>query len=717
MPRVRFGFLHAASAGALAVGTGAASAQEPVLQLDPIVVEGAAASSDTSDRILLDRTTSATKTDTPVLETPQSVTTVTRRQIDEQNPQTVGEALAYTAGILSDRDTNTRYDSVFLRGFGAFGTSTNYVSYLDGLKLPRGQAFAQTSIDPFLLDHVDVLKGPSALLYGQVSPGGLVNQISRSPSDVPDNEIRIEGGTHGRIQGGLTSRGALTADGAWQYGFSMIGRSSGTRYEDVDEQRFGVAPALRWQPDADTTLTISGYYQRDPEGGYFNSLYPRSLAPAAYRPDLDRDLNIGDPDFDSFEREQYGIGYSFEHRFSERVTVRSNLRYSHVDIDFKSLQMSGPITAAGLIPRHALRSIEDVGGLSFDNQAEFNFDTGAVHHTILAGVDYQNSSSGWRYLMGAATPLDVANPRYGQPVGPLSAVIDNDQTLRQMGVYVQDQLSFGGFRAVLGVRRDWTEQDTTNRLAGTSSDQSSEATSYRVGLLYLFDNGLAPYASYSTSFEPVIGVDAGGAPFEPTKAQQYEIGLKYQPSGLDALFTFSAFDIRQQNVLTPGAVPGFSAQQGEVHSRGLEFEARGNLTANLELIAALTLLDTEISESSVAANIGKRPQAVPNHFGSIWASYRIDSGAFAGLTIGGGVRVVGSSYADDANTVETDGYALVDTALRYDFGAKIPNLEGLEATLNVTNLLDKDYYSSCSSNIYCQFGDGRQVLAGLRYRW
>jgi iron complex outermembrane receptor protein len=716
-PCVPLRLLQATSVSVLAIWAGNAPAQEQGAQLTTIVVKDETVSSDTGTAILQKRTASATKTSTPVLDTPQSVTTITRRQIDEQNPQTVSEALRYTAGVLSDRDTNSRYDSVFLRGFGAFGTSTSYVNFLDGLKLPRGQAFAQTSIDPYLLDRIDVLKGPSAVLYGQTSPGGLVNQVSRMPSADPYNEVWLQGGSHGRVQGGLTSRGRLSADGKWQYGLTAVGRLSGTRYDDVDEQRAGVAPAVTWQPDADTTLTLFGYYQADPEGGYFNSLYPRGLAPAAFRPYLDRDLNIGDPEFDSFEREEFGIGYRFERRFNDLLTIRSNTRYSHVDIDFQSLQMSGAITAAGLIPRQALRSVEDVGGVSTDNQAEFNFDTGPVSHTVLAGVDIQYSSSDWQYLFGTAPSLDVVNPVYGQSIGPLATLIDSHQELRQTGVYIQDQLSFGGLHAVFGVRHDWMEQDADNRLTSTSSNQSNDETSYRAGLLYQFDNGLAPYASYSTSFEPVIGTDAGGAPFVPSTAQQYEVGLKYQPDFLDALFTVSAFDIRQQNVLTPSSVPGFNVQQGEIHSRGLELEARGKLADNLELIAALSLLDTEVSESSVATTVGKRPQAVPDYFGSVWANYTFDNGMLDGVSVGGGVRFVGSSYADDVNTVKVDGYTLVDAALRYDFGAKYPKLEGLEGTFNVTNLFDKDYYSSCSSNIYCQFGNGRQMLAGLRYRW
>ncbi|WAC27686.1 TonB-dependent siderophore receptor [Ancylobacter sp. SL191] len=712
-------FRHAVSIGALLAAMNAAmhaaAAQQAPIALETVTVEEAAGAD--ADPLLQTRNATATGTNTPVLETPLSVTSVTRRQMDEQNPQTVSEALRYTAGVLSDRDTNARYDSIFIRGFGSFGTATNYVSFLDGLQLPRGQAFAQTSIDPFLLERVDVLKGPAALLYGAVSPGGIVNQISRSPTVEPHGEVFVQGGTYDRIQAGLASSGAITKDGTWQYSFSLVGRDSGTQYDGVDEQRLAVAPIVTWQPDADTSLTLRSYYQKDPDGGYFNSLYPSELAPAAYKSYLNRDLNVGDPDFDSFSREQYGIGYAFEHRFDDMVSFKSSLRYSHVDVDFQSLQMFGPISADGLIPRAALQSIEEVGGVASDNHLQFDFSTGAFQHTALFGIDYENTSSSWQYLMGGATSLNVVNPQYGQPVGALSTVINADQSLWQTGIYAQDQISFGQFRALLGIRHDWVDQNSENLLTNTSTVQDSEATTYRAGLLYLFDNGLAPYVSYATSFEPVSGVDISGTPFVPSTAEQYEIGLKYQPEGLNALFTMAAFDIRQQNVLTQDVLTGLNVQQGEVQSRGIELEARGNVTRNIELIAAVTFLDTEVTESSNPADIGKRPPAVPNYFSSFWASYTFDSGTFNGLMVAGGVRIVGPSYADNANTLEFDGYTLVDAALSYDLSVLNKSLKGFKATLNVTNLLDTEYYSSCSSSYYCQFGNGRLVLAGLRYTW
>lgn len=709
--RARIVLLLGTAAGGIALGAGA-TAQE-VTGLPGIVVEGQG-----TDGILAERSASATKTDTPVLETPQSISVITRQQLDDQNPQTVGHALRYTAGVLSDPDATNRYDSVFIRGFGSFGLATNFVSFLDGLRLPRGQTFAQFQIDPFLLERVDVLKGPSAVLYGQVSPGGIVNQISRDPNADPYNELRIEGGTHGRIQAGYTTRGAFDEEGIWQYSLSAIGRHAGTRYDDVEEQRVAVAPSIAWQPDADTRLVLRGHYQNDPEGGYFNSLYPTFLAPAVFRPFLDRDFNIGDPNIERFEREQWSVGYSFEHRFNNWLQVRSSTRYASVSTELVGVQMAGPLDANGIIPRQAVVSLEEAGGLTTDNQAVFTFATGALDHKLLAGLDHQRFESEPDFQLGLASSLDVTNPIYGTPVGPFRPVFDNSQDVQQTGLYLQDQLAFGNWRTLLGIRHDWTEQETQNFLAGGAvSEQTSSVTTYRAGLLYLFENGLAPYASYATSFEPVIGVDATGNAFAPTEGEQVEVGLKYEPTFMDALMTVSAFDIRQTNVLTPGPVLGFNVQTGEIRSRGLELEARGNVTGNVELIAALTLLDTEVTKSTVPTSIGKRPQAVPEYFASIWVNYTFDGGALDGLAVGVGARFVGSSFADDPNLVEKDGYAIADLALRYDFGARKPALDGLVATLDVRNLFDEDHYTSCTFNIFCQYGSERQILVGLRKTW
>ncbi|WP_037989761.1 TonB-dependent siderophore receptor [Thalassospira permensis] len=697
----------------------AANAQNAAVTLPTIEIEADAPDpASTRDSYLDETPKSATKTSTPVLETPQSISTVTRRQLDDQNPQSVKDALNYTAGVLSTPDTTNRYDSLFMRGYGGFGTSTRIVDFLDGLRLPRGQGFALPSIDPFLLDHLDVLKGPSAVMYGQTSPGGMVNQVSRTPDDVSYNEARLEYGSHNRIQAGLTSQGALDDAGEWQYSLTGITRRAETRYDDVDEERIAIAPALTWQPTQNTSITVQTYYQEDPEGGYFNSIYPKFLASGQYSGALDRDFNVGDPGYESYDREQYGIGYDFDHRINDVVSISSATRYSAMDLDFQGIQMTGALTAGGSLPRQATRSIENVDGISSDNNAQFEFATGALEHTTLVGLDFQRSVSEWEYQVGTAPSLSVTNPQYSLAYGPFTTFIDNRQTLQQTGLYLQDQLALGGWHALLGVRYDWTDQKTENRLTNSTRNQSSDSESYRAGLLYEFDNGIAPYISYSTSFEPTVGVDAASNPFTPTEAEQWEAGVKFEPHGLDALFTVSTFHIVQENVLTADPVnTNFQVQEGEIRSRGIEFEARGQVTENLELIAATTLIDTEVTQSTTASNIGKRPQAAPEYYGSAWANYRFDNGILDGLAVGGGLRFVGSSFADSNNTTKADGYVLADAALSYALGGISPALDGAEATLNVTNLFDKEYYSSCSSNFYCQYGNGAQFLLGLRYKW
>nr|WP_242698808.1 TonB-dependent siderophore receptor [Alteromonas sp. 5E99-2] len=670
----------------------------------------------TSERYLEEVATSATKTNTSVIETPQSIVTITRAQIDHQNSQTVSEALRYSSGVLSDVESTSRNDSVFLRGFGGFGTSTTLVSFLDGLRLPRGQAFAQFSIDPFLLDRIEIIKGPSAVLYGQISPGGLINQISRKPTYETENTLRAELGSNNRYQVGITSRGAIDEEGKFTYSLASIGRKSGTRFDNVDEERVAVAPSLTWNPSSDTSLTVGGFYSSDPEGGIFNSALARDLAPEAYRSALGPNLNFGDAGAEGFDREQYGIGYELDHHYNN-ISLHSALRYSHIDIDFAGVQFIAPLTTEGLLPRAAIQSDENAKGVNADNRILVNFSTGAVNHQFMVGVDYLRNTADWLYSFGQATSLDVVNPVYNQPVGPFVDIVDNSQTQTQTGFYIQDQIDIANWRLTLGARHDSAELETYDNFTDTVSEQKDTEVSYRAGLLYLFDFGLAPYISYSTSFEPTIGVGEDGNEFQPTTARQFEAGIKYQPSKTSILVTSSIFDIEQDNVLTPSSTFGFSVQDGKIRSRGLEFEVRGNVTENLELIASSTWLDTEVTESSVQSVVGKRPQAVPERFASVWASYRIPVGPLTGLNVGGGVRYVSDSYGDDLNTLRSPSYTVFDLALRYNLKEINPSWDGIDLTFNVSNLFNKEYYTSCSFDIYCQFGNLRQTLVGINYEW
>ena len=668
-------------------------------------------------------TTTGTKTDTPLIETPQSVGIVTRDQIDDQAALNVSQALRYTAGVLPEVRPTSRYDSVFVRGFGGQGTSAAYVNFLDGLRQQRGISYAIPTVDPWLLERIEVLRGPASVLYGQTGSGGIVNLVSRRPTEEAVHEVRLEAGSNSLLQTAFDFGGKLTEDGEFLYRLSGIGRIAETQYDYNKESRIAVAPAVTWRPTADTTLTVLGNYQYEPDGGFYN------FAPAVgtVLPNrfgrLPSSFFSGDPNYNLFQRRLASIGYQLEHRLDETWTFRQNFRYQHIDAEFKAI--SGRALAANqrTLSRSIVHSIEHADTFALDNQAQATFSTGPVDHTMLFGIDWGRSSAKRRLGNAGLSPayaLDIFAPSYYQTF-PEPVLATTTQIQDQLGFYAQDQIALGKLRLTLGLRQDFATSETVTRATGRSASQEDSAFTWRAGALYLFDNGLAPYASYATSFLPNSGTYAatrGGSPFDPTTGEQYEAGIKFQPNGFNSYIQLAAFHIRQQDVLTPDPVnTGYSIQTGEIRSRGIELEGRASLNDNLDLIVAYAYTDAEVTESTTAGVTGKAVPQVPKHSASAWADYRFTDGPLRGLGLGAGIRYIGETPGDETNSFDVSSFTLFDAAIRYDLGALREDLKGAQLTLNVSNIGDKDYVASCSSADACYFGNRRLVLAGLRYKW
>jgi iron complex outermembrane receptor protein len=668
-------------------------------------------------------TTTGTKTDTPLIETPQSVGVVTRDQIDDQAALNVSQALRYTAGVLPEVRPTSRYDSVFVRGFGGQGTSAAYVNFLDGLRQQRGISYAIPTVDPWLLERIEVLRGPASVLYGQTGSGGIVNLVSRRPTEEAVHEVRLEAGSHALLQTAFDFGGKLTEDGEFLYRLTGIGRIADTQYDYNKESRIAVAPAITWRPTADTTLTVLGNYQYEPDGGFYN------FAPAVgtVLPNrfgrLPSSFFSGDPNYNLFQRRLASVGYQLEHRLDETWTFRQNFRYQHIDAEFKAI--SGRALAANqrTLSRSIVHSIEHADTFALDNQAQASFSTGPLDHTMLFGIDWGRSSAKRRLGNAGLSPayaLDIFAPSYGLDF-PEPTLATTTQIQDQLGFYAQDQIALGKLRLTLGLRQDFATSETVTRATGRSASQEDSAFTWRVGALYLFDNGLAPYASYATSFLPNSGTYAatrGGSPFDPTTGEQYEAGIKFQPNGFNSYIQLAAFHIRQQDVLTPDPVnDNSSIQTGEIRSRGIELEGRASLSDNLDLIAAYAYTDAEVTESTTAGVTGKAVPQVPKHSASAWADYRFTDGPLRGLGLGAGIRYIGKTPGDETNSFHVSSFTLFDAAIRYDLGALREDLKGAQLTLNVSNIGDKDYVASCSSADACYFGNRRLVLAGLRYKW
>ncbi|RAI60426.1 TonB-dependent siderophore receptor [Roseicella frigidaeris] len=654
--------------------------------------------------------TAGTKTDTPVLETPQSLSIITRDQMDQQNVQTLNGAVRYTPGVTPETRGGiaTRYDMLKVRGFDAD-------TYWNGMKLIGNGWYGVPQLDPFLMERIEVLRGPVSVLYGQAAAGGLLNQESKRPTLEPLRQIGLQFGNFEHARGTIDLSGPLDADRRFLYRITAIGRTEQGQIETTRNQRLAIAPSFTWRPDDDTTLTLLGLYQHDPRNTSYGAVPPVGTVLSNPYGRLNYRFYDGDPNFEKFDRTQASLGYEFDRRLGADWSVRATGRWFHIDQDYKSVYSSFLQPDDRTLSRGTAYSTDQLNTYTLDNQLQGRFVTGPLSHTVLAGFDYQHLNSAYRTGFGAAPTLDLFAPTYYQPiVAPDRYRVRIDGN--QYGLYAQDQIRLGKFVLTLGGRQDWFDTLTRNLTFETRAKQSDSAFTGRVGLTYVFDSGIAPYVSYSESFTPQNGTDINGKPFDPERGHQYEIGIKYQPRSFDALFTLALFELTRQNLLTTDLTnPNFQSQSGEARSRGVELESRVSLTERLNVVASYTYLDTTYTKDSSGLQ-GKYLAAVPQHQASGWAYYTFGEGPLSGLSAGGGGRYTGSTYSAD-NSFKVRNFFLVDATIRYDLGRQIPKLQGAQLYVNAQNLLDKHYVASCYYGTWCAYGYGRQVFAGLTYRW
>lgn len=682
----------------------------------PAITVSAAAEAETAvgpgSGFVAHTTNAGNKTGSSVLETPQTVSVITRAQLDAQQATNLTQAARYIPGVYFGDNTDTRNEYFKARGF-------TLDQYQDGLKLLTQGAWIENKADPFFLDRIEVLEGPSSGLYGQSSPGGLVNLVSKRPTATPFGQIQLQTGTYGRVQAGVDIGGPVTQDGTLLYRLTALARDSGAQVDRMKEQRVAIAPALTWKPDANTSLTVLLSYLNDPNAGFWGSLpYLGTLLsnPALPGGKLSRSLNTGQPDFEEFKRERTSLGYEFEHRFNDVFTVRQNFRFSSVNSTYNSLQAYLFNTGTASLQRDNYMYQGQADTTSIDTQLQANFHTGALQHTGLIGVDYQYVSRHDFSRYGVAPNLNVLAPNYNVALTLPKINLNRDQSFQQFGVYFQDQIKLERVMLTLTGRQDSASGKAVNNLTGAVTRQNDSAFTGRAGLSYLADNGLTPYASYSTSFNPSTGSSFAGDSFKPTTGQQIEAGIKFQPRGGNALFTLAAFELTQQNVLTTDPLHnGFQVQTGEIQASGVELSAVGNLTDALRIQASYTHLNPKVTQDNAGLK-GKIPSNVPSNTAKLWLDYSLQSGPLAGLSVGGGARYIGSAFADTRNVYTIPGIVLFDAALRYDLVRANPALKGWQLALNAANLTDKIYVSDCS-DINCRWGQGRTAYATLDYRW
>ena len=688
---VRILLLAGASSLALGLPVRAQDTTQPIV-LDEVVLDATAP----TRGYVVPTTQIATKTESTVLETQQSVSVVTNQQIRDQGAQTMGQALRYSAGVNAQPyGADPRFDEPNIRGF-----ASNSSQYLNGLRLIR--KFGAPAQELYGLERVELLRGPSSSLYGAGSPAGIINLVQKHAQFNDFSEAGLGYGSFQDRNLFFDMNRAASDSMAWRL-TGIIGDTH-EQVDEVSNDRGYLAGAFRWQMDDASTLDLLLSYHKDspisPAG------VPYALTLIGDADDL-REFYAGYPDVDDSDRRQLNIGVEYARDLQNGWRFEQSFRYQKFDWDYVGFYASGLSADETTVGVGQTDQFETSDALNIDSRLIGEVVTGAATHKLLFGVDVTHYDFDNTTQFSTPPGLDWREPDYGAYVPSAPWYIKNeDITIDQVGLYAQDEIAWNNWRMSVGLRHSWVKQTGTvyTDFLGTESVtdayQKDEATTGRVGLSYLFANDIAPYVSYATSFDPEIGTDREGSTFEPTKGKQWEVGVKYQPAGTDMLITAAVYDLKQSNVVR--VIDGFPEQIGEVHSRGFELEATAELAQGWDMRAAYTYTD---ARQDGGAYEGLRTANTPYHTASIWVDYDFGNG----LRLGGGLRHVGERYGDNENLFELEATTLADLGATYA-------RDNIEASLNIQNLTDKEYLTSCSS-FYCNYGDGRELQARLTYKW
>lgn len=724
---------------------------------------------------LSEGTGAGTKTDTPLIETPQSITVIDARELERRNALSINQALGYVAGVAANQrgGTVTRYDQLLLRGF-APGI------FLDGMRLLAGP-YSMPQIDFNRVEQVDIVKGPASVLYGNATPGGLVNLTSKLPTAQASGRAELQVGNYDTVRAvadvnqPLTSDGKLLARivGGWQKGDGFT--------RDTFSERYHISPMLTFAPDDATSITLIAAYQHSPSGGGYSGVPAYGSVLPSPAGEIPLHINTGDPGYERYNHKAKSVALLLRHDFNGNLSFRSNTRFQNNELRYRQIYVAGYLTTGtGLATNTDYANIRRGGGgadedfdtFTIDNHFNAKFATGPFEHNVLVGLDYQHIAgenvqqfnTGPNANPALSIPdLNLFNPVYGvslptTDLRALSAAYVNTFSKRdQVGVYVQDQVAIGGLRLIASGRWDWYDQTTINKKlpANNVTLLSQTAFTGRLGALYETEFGVSPYISYSESFEPQAGATYLGVPFEPVTGKMLEAGIKFQPRGANALFTLSAYELKRQNVPAPdplagtgGRPPNAQVQIGEVRVRGIELEGRGELSPGFDVILAAAYTDSFITQGSPAiapvtatptvrgtngtpATTNTPSLGTPEWQATGFLSYDLGragvSGPAAGLSLGAGVRYVSGSWGSTnykvVNNVttfeafETEAFTLVDAVIGYDLSRLGSGLAGWSAAVNASNLLNKRYISACPFSNSCYFGGSRTVTGSLRFKW
>ncbi|ROO72932.1 iron complex outermembrane receptor protein [Vibrio crassostreae] len=665
----------------------------------------------------------ATKSALEPEETPQGITVIDEEQLEQRGVKSLNQALRYAPGVVTEQKgaSVTMYDTFSIRGF------SNNQSYYDGLVLPFLTGWnLQPQIDPIAIQQVEVFKGPTSVLYGSMPPGGMVNMIAKAPQEDGSTKVGVSTGSRNLMEASIDTSGQL-GDSDFSYRLVALARKQDSQVDNAEEERYVIAPSLDWQVSDRTLINFNLYYQNDPSMGT-NSAMPLEVLKAS-----DPSVSMGDKNWSTFEREVLMLGYKINHQINDNWTFLQNARYTDASLyqenTYHTATNFNPAT--GSLIRNAYSTDEDSQSFVIDNQVSGRVEISGLEHNLLFGVDYLKLTGDSLYKEFTANAgfygFDAYNPN--NDLLDKSQLQENyreshDITTEQLGLYFQDQVRYDALVLLAGGRYDMFKASDDKNSSYPTYDGKEEADhnqfSYRVGALYELDNGISPFVSYATSFEPAAGTDINGNSLKPQLGEQVELGIKYLSPDMSQQVTASYFHItKKDSIAADPSDPTYRSkiQLGEVRSQGVEVEGRWFVTEDWDVNASYTYVDMEVTEDANPDLEGTTPIYVPTHAANLWSNYYVYGGALAGTRWSAGARYMGEMEMDATNTQgKVPPYTVVDLSLGYDLGEVSDTLSGATANLMVNNLFNEEYYT-CYDQSNCWFGAEQSVELSVNYEF
>lgn len=678
----------------------------------------------------------ASKSPVALIDTPASISVVTQEQMRQRNVTNLGDALRYTPGVLYGGADDTLVPNI--RGFSpSNGNPVSSNIYIDGLKQFFGATnlYANSYLDTYLLDRIEVLRGPPSVLYGQSMPGGVVSTVSKFANARATHFASVQGGNHYYFQGVIDYGDKIDDDGVLSYRFAGDARRyDGYSGRNSRREHEGFLPSITWSPDDDTKLTI---YDR-----FLNTVgYPSETYYFPYNGSFDRstykmhpsDL-ITDPNYNKMRTTDNNIGYQLAYNIDPSWVFNSSLRYEHMSGSGLYLGSYGLVDKNGMLPRQYNSGTEIFDAISLEERFNGVVHTGNVKHDVMVGLSWQNYRSHYDTTVAMGPPLNILNPFYGLSnlgLGPDTPGYNyQNQSImsNQEGVFVQDEAAWKNWHFLFGARYDWSNtsnRDATIQPADSVQKQYLHAFTYRGGFVYHFDNGIAPYFTYSQSFIPnSLGRNANNEKFDPQRGELYEFGVKYQPKNFNGFFSLAAFNITNTNsTLADPNNTQYLINTGTQKSKGIEAEAHTTVYDNISLMMAYTYM----KDTRKRYGVTNFYPGAPAHTLSVFGSYTVPDGDFKGFGFNTGVNYAAHTLAgrDQPNNTAANyratvpAYVIVNAAVFYDLENLSKDYKGMQIQVTVNNLLNELYVPYCTTAAAggCTFGQKRQVYARLSYNW